>query len=272
MAITITNANANINDSTLTYTLTFTGKTQPNVYGRIKVNGNIIGSATGSGATSIAVTFTKTALYDAATGYSPTDAVIFEVQELDADFVPVGSISQKTGGDITINGRLSTLTLTTPTTANPINLDLANPVNVALNWARPENNAAFFGRIKFYVWDGSAWVRIFNWSPYATSISVDLPTWELADDAERAMNLVSPRKIRVEVITVFKFASYTDLSGTPLSKEVTDGIIKSFYDGSKVGVHNGTSWVDHESYVYDGTTWKLAQVYVYNGSNWIESL
>lgn len=272
MAITIGNVNSNISDDVLSYRLTFSGKTQPNAIGRIKVNGTTIGSAWWTTSSYIDVTFTAAALYNAAKDHSPTNAVIFEVQEADADFILVGSASQRVDGDITITRRIAVTSWTSPTTANPIDLDLANPTNVAASWSRPENNSAFFGRMKFYVWNGTSYTLIFNYSPNATSLSIDIPTQSLVDACVAAMNGGSPRKIKIEVITVFKFASYTDLSGVSGTKEVTDGIIKSFYDGSRVGIYDGAAWGDHEAFVHDGASWKSSQVYVYNGSNWVESL
>ena len=153
MPILITNANANINDSTLSYTLTFSGKTGAKVTGQIIVNGTVIASATTTGSSSVVVTITASNLYANAQGSSLSGAVTFRVNDLSSDDILLGS-SSKTGGNITINARNSSLNVSSPTGASPINLDLADPVNMIASWSRP--HTAFRGRIKGYVWNGSS--------------------------------------------------------------------------------------------------------------------
>ena len=237
MAILITNANANINDSTLSYTLTFSGKTGVKVTGQIIVNGTVIASATTTGSSSVVVTITTSNLYANAQGSSLSGAITFRVNDLSSDDILLGS-SSKTGGNITINARNSSLSVSSPTQANPINLDLADPVNVIASWSRP--HTAFRGRIKGYVWNGSSYVLVFNRYGFATSTNFDIVALGYLSNFVSAMNGASPRNFRLELYTQFDdgTADYLELGSVNSTITVTSGVIKTYVTLSTISISN----------------------------------
>lgn len=237
MPILITNANANINDSTLSYTLTFSGKTGAKVTGQILVNGTVIASATTTGSSSVVVTITASNLYANAQGSLLSGAATFRVNDLSSDDILLGS-SSKTGGNITINARNSSLSVSSPAGASPINLDLADPVNVIASWSRP--HTAFRGRIKGYVWNGTSYVLVFNRYGYGTSANFDIVSLGYISAFDSAMNGASPRNFRLELLTQFDdgTADNIDIGGVNATVTVTNGVIKTYVTLSTIAISN----------------------------------
>ena len=115
MALAITNANSNISDTTLTYTLGWTGHTGDNLVLTIIVNGTVIGTrnvSSSSASGSSTVTYTASNLYSAANGNSLSGAVVFRI--VSRTGTTDGDVAQRTGGNITINARLTNHSLVAP--------------------------------------------------------------------------------------------------------------------------------------------------------------
>jgi len=273
----LTNANANISDTTLTYRLVVSGVVGEYIVGRILVGSTVIGTKTEYTSKSyVDVSYTAASLYSAiTTAGGLTDKVTFEVSEFSDTGDPlVGSPKTVINGDITIFGRLTAGTswVTKPTTANPWLLDSANPV-LTLAWTRP--HAAFHARVIVDVWDGSVWQNIFNRYMFDTSCNFDVTPYVTVAHIISHMGGVSPRSVRVQLGHQIQISASNaiDIPGaTNITKTYTSAVLHSFYEGSKVGIHSGSAWVDHEAYIYDGSSWILQQVYVYNGTAWVESL
>lgn len=162
----------------------------------------------------------RTSLYDMADGHSLTGLLKVEVQEYTYDtnaFVQGDDVT----GNLTIGNRLSSYAMATPTVLNKIDLDLADPTNIAVSWARPLNNDAFFGRFVVAVGnksDGtsSIWTNVYTSGTYATGASIDVKSSGFDDEIITAMANLSPKDIRVTLTSRFRTGSgvYTDLSTT----------------------------------------------------------
>ena len=218
MAITISNSNANISDTTLSYTLSYNRTSGSQTYGLILVNGTVIGSNTTTSTSSISVSITASALYNAATGKSLSGAVTFRVQELDSSGNPV-SASDKTGGNITINARLSSFSVAD--TANPYNLD--SPTNISASWTRP--HTAFRGRLLVSI-NGTT---VIDRLGFTTSANFDPVSLGHLADMIAAMSNSSPRDIVFTLQTGFVANStvyYTGGTGNTITR--TNGVVKQF--------------------------------------------
>jgi hypothetical protein len=206
----------------------------------ILVNGTTIASATSTTATTtLSVTFTDTGLYAAAQGSSLSGAVTFRITEAYTDDTPI-STNSKTGGGITINARCSALSTTSPTTASPINLDLADPVNVIASWTRP--HTAFRARLKGYVYNGATYTLIFNRYGYTTSTSMDMVAMGYDAAMVTAMASVSPRNFKLELYTQFDDGTvdYIDIGTLNASSIITNGVTHTFFTLSTVAISNFT--------------------------------
>jgi hypothetical protein len=273
----LTNANANISDTTLTYRLVVSGVVGSYIAGRILVGTTVIGYKEEYTSKSyVDVTYAAAALYSAiTTAGGLTDKVTFEVSEFSEMGDPlVGSPKKVLNGDITIFGRLTVGAnwVTKPTFANPWLLDSANPVLV-LSWTRP--HTAFHARVIVDVWDGSIWRNIFNRYMFDTSSNFDLTAYVSIATIISRMGGASPRDVRVQLGHQIQHTSSDamDIPGaTNISRTNTSAVVHSFYVGSRVGIHDGATWNNHETYIFDGTTWNLQQVWVFNGTGWVESL
>lgn len=240
MAITINSpTTANIKDwttyNTTQYSLSVTvgGTIREILDILIKVNGTIIASKYDTTPTT---TFTfdstiRTALYNAlASGTTLSGVVSIEAFTRNADGTNPASVAL-TGGTVTVNAR-NTFTLSTPTNANPIDLDAADPTNIYFS-AISRPHTAFYTKIKTYVNNTFTWLRY----GYGTSMSIDVKTYSYETDMAAAMGGVSPRDIRFDMITQIKCGSnYIDLPYSQLTSgtlknsfTVTGGVVKSFY-------------------------------------------
>lgn len=240
MAINVTNASANIDDSTLSYTIYFTGRTTTSssgyVVGEILSGGVTIKAIASSTATaSIAVTYTKAELYAGIVGRSRSGTISFKVSEFSIYDDPL-TFDSTTGGSVNITARLSSISMSSPTTASPINMDAASP-RLTMSWARPSSSSAFYARLKLYVGNSSggastSWTQIFSRYGFTTSTNGDLSNMNgdnYVPSIISAMAGASPKDIRVDVITQFNDGTgdYEDLSGSS-SVYAYSGVIKSF--------------------------------------------
>jgi hypothetical protein len=200
-----------------------------------------------SGTYSISVDNTKrTNVYDALEGFSLTNAIGLTVRERNYLTNAIVQTATRTGTPV-INNRLTSFSLTSPTTLAPINLDLANPANVTGSWSRPLSHPAFFGRIKLDVGNSSGgtsttWTQIYSRSPYATSYNEDMVSIGYNDEIIAAMSSGSPKDIRVRLETLFKTgtSSYTTLSGTSGTATVSNGVTYTFVTLSDIALSNFT--------------------------------
>lgn len=235
MAITITNANANISDTTLSYAIGYTGQTGSYVIASILVNGVTIKAV--SGTSPITVTYTAASLYNAAAGSTRIGAVTFRVEDVNSSDIVI-STSNRIGGTITINYRMGGLTLTKPLSSSRWNMDLTIGNTLNASWGRT-NTAAFYARLKGYVYNGSGWTQVFNRYGFGSSTGMDLDAYGYHDSIVAAMNGVTPRDFMLQVITQFNdgTADYEDLSYTAsegTNQRTTSGgsIIKTFFTPS----------------------------------------
>jgi hypothetical protein len=258
MALSITSS-ANYADNASTWTITWTGFSDPLNKVEIDLNFGVSSplvyqqyhlGTTGSiqsGTYSISVDNTKrTNVYDALEGFSLTNAIGLTVRERNYLTNAIVQTATRTGTPV-INNRLTSFSVTSPTTLAPINLDLANPANVTASWSRPLSHPAFFGRIKLDVGNSSGgtsttWTQIYSRSPYATSYNEDMVSIGYNDEIIAAMSSGSPKDIRVRLETLFKTgtSSYTTLSGTSGTATVSNGVTYTFVTLSDIALSNFT--------------------------------
>jgi hypothetical protein len=250
MAISITSS-VNLNDTTNVSSglaVTITGKTNPAypVNFSLTINGVEIATAT-STSTSLTITgITASEIWTNASGYSFTNAVNLFAYEW-SDFVG-GTLVSSTNklGNLTINTRLSNLSVTSPTTASPLDMDLANPVNIISTFTNPQTGA-FYGRLKGYVGNSSggastSWTQVFSRPQFNTGTNFDVVDVGYDDEIIAAMASVSPKDMKFELITQFKTgaSSYTDLSGVSDDFTVSSAVIKAFIQKSTIAFNNFT--------------------------------
>jgi len=246
MAILITNANSNIIDTTLSYSLTFTGRTGAYAIASIIVNGTEI-AATAGLTSPITVTYSASALYNAAAGFTRTGAVTFRVKDM-TEFDTVISSSDKTGGLLTVNYRLTGFTLTEPSTTGGREWIMDNTTGNTLTSSWSRTNAAFYARLKGYVYNhtSATWVLVFNRYGYTTSSNTDIDALGYHDAIVAEMDLLSPADFRLQLVTQFNdgTADYEDLSltGTTSSYQLdkTGSIIYHLYDLATIAISNVT--------------------------------
>lgn len=237
MAVVITSpASASFADNFSILTVTYT---KIRIYAdvMIRVNGTTVASAIG--VTGTTVTFTnsttiKNAIYAAAQGFSLTGCIEIVVTEYNEGYINV-STSVLSAGNLTLNARNTSFSLSSPTTASPVDLDQANPVNITGSWARP--HTAFRSKVVGAVFNGTDYTTVFTLTNQATSVNIDAVASYLTAFIN-AMNGVSPRNLRVRVYTQFQANTLIDLSGTPLEKIVTSGVIKTFVTPSLISIGN----------------------------------
>lgn len=228
----------NIIDNNGSVLVSYTGATTGSnwrVLIRVLVRGTQIASrdeASQNANAGFTVSYTASNVYTYAEGQSLTGAVTIEVTNYQN--VPDGQeYVRSVVGNITINARLSSFSLTSPTTASPINMDSADPVNVIGSWTRP--HTAFRGRIRLYVGNSSAgastsWTLVSNRYGFTTSVNSDVVSLGLTSAIVNAMNSSSPKDFKVELQTQFRDGSGTnlDLSGTSGTRTANSGVIKNF--------------------------------------------
>ena len=212
------------------------------IQARILVRGVQVASrevdAIGSSSGSTSVTYTASSVYAAAEGQSRTGAIVVQVVNYENVVGGLSYVVNSSAGTLTINARISNFNLTSPTTASPINMDVADPVNVSGSWTRP--HTAFRARIRLYVGNASggtstSWTLISNRFGFGTTVGYDVKELGLESAIVSAMNSASPKDIKVEAITQFNngSASNEDL-GSALSRTVNGGVIKNFFSTSTV--------------------------------------
>ena len=222
MAITITSpSNANLTDSSTSISVSVSGKTSGSL---ISANLSVHGQTIASGSTtssSLTLTYSKSDLYSALNGKSLSNAVKLTVSETKDD-APLGFKTLE-GGKVTITARLSNQSW--GSMANPYNLD--NPTQIITTWSRP--HSAFRARVKVYV-NG---VLVINRYNFTTSIAYT-PTSTQINNMIAAMKGVSPRPLKIEVITQFNSSSVIDLESTGMSLTRSAGVVKSFAERSTI--------------------------------------
>lgn len=220
----------------------------------------------------------KAAIYAAAVGQSLVGCV--QVQAVNSRIIPSATTSlYTTVGNLTIAGRNSNWAQTLPTTLNPIDLDVADPTNLAATWTRP--HTAFYARLKFYVGDkgdgtSTVWTLIFSRWGFTTSVNSDIKNFGGTDYSTamaNAMNGVSPKDLKLEMTTQFDDGSSTfkDLAvnGTTV---IPGGVKKLYYDGSRVYIKTAGVWVGNRVYQKVAGVWQEVPAYVKVAGVWKESL
>jgi hypothetical protein len=208
----------------------------------------------------------KSAIYSEAEGSNLSGCVT--VQAVNTRFVLSASINATTSaGNLTIAARNSALV----TTANIIDMALADPANLAFSWTRP--HTAFRARIKFYVYNGSSYDLIFSRYGFdGTSSSGDLKNYGGTDYTSAivaAMNGSSPRNYKVELYTQFVASSIVDIGSLNDSDIITNGMeypfggkIKAFataFSAKPLKWWNGTSWLEKPLKHWTGSEWKKSK-------------
>jgi hypothetical protein len=217
----------------------------------------------------------KAALYAAAEGKALSTCVT--LRAVNSRFVSPASIETTTNaGSLTIAARNSALV----TTANVIDMFLADPANLAFSWTRP--HTAFRARIKFYVHNGTSYIEIFNRSGFGSSgasSSSDLKDYGGTDYTDAivgsppgsggAMLGVSPRNYKVEIYTQFNASSIVDLGTLNDSDIITNGMVYSGF-GGKVKAFS-TSFLAKPIKYWTGTVWSEKPLKHWNGTTWAKS-
>jgi len=237
MALAITSS-ANINDSTSSYSVVVSGKLNSanRILIDIRIRGTSVATGEGTGTTINVSGVTAAEIYANAQGNSLSGAVVIYAYEFNSSDTLVQSITKS--GNITINAGNSSLSVSSPTGGSPINLDLADPVNVAASWSRP--HTTFRGRIKGYVWNGSSYVLVFNRYGYGTSANFDIVALGYLSAFESAMNGSSPRNFRLELYTQFDDGTgdYLELGSVNSTVTVTSGVVKTYVTLSTIAISN----------------------------------
>lgn len=199
----------------------------------LKINGTIVGTVsdfdlsdiTSPGQTKT-LTFNlnsiKSAIYAAATGKSLTGCVEIQAKNGDITNPTLFTTTSKTGGTLTIAGRLSSLV---NSTVNPYDLD--NPTNIITSWTRP--HSAFYGRITVYV------KGVYCWSRYGFTTGTNFNPNSFSGYIQNMINAMggsSPQELKIVIQSQFLANTYVDLSGGLLTATVTNGVIKSFIETS----------------------------------------
>lgn len=236
-------SSANLSDTAGSLSVSWinaTSGTNWRIQARILVRGVQVGSrditAIGSGSTT--VTYTASSVYAAAEGQSLSGAIVVQVVNYENVTDGLSYVRNSSAGNLTINARISNFTLTSPTTSAPIDMDVADPVNVSGSWTRP--HTAFRARIKLYVGNASggastSWTLISNRYGFGTTVGYDVKELGLESAIVSAMNSASPKDIKVEAITQFRDGSTSNIDlGSALSRTANSGVIKNFFSTSTV--------------------------------------
>ena len=248
MAITITSpTNANLADNGGSRTVIVSGLTSGNrVTAEIDIDGTIIGSATGAvSVSSVGVPYTASAFYSALDGKSLSGLIRIRAWEINSEGMIISTASAITGGNATINGRLSALVSTN--TPNPYDLD--SPANINVSWTRP--HTAFRGRVTVYV--NNTWC----FSRYGFGTSANFNPTSYANYVENMINAmggVSPRDFRIEIQSQFNASTIVDLSGGVLTSNRTNGVIKSFVQKTDLTAFSSFTIGDTINYTLDQKT------------------
>ena len=248
MAITITSpTNANLADNGGSRTVIVSGLTSGNrVTAAIDIDGTIIGSATGAvSVSSVGVPYTASAFYSALDGKSLSGLIRIRAWEINSEGMIISTASAITGGNATINGRLSALVSTN--TPNPYDLD--SPANINVSWTRP--HTAFRGRVTVYV--NNTWC----FSRYGFGTSANFNPTSYANYVENMINAmggVSPRDFRIEIQSQFNASTIVDLSGGVLTSNRTNGVIKSFVQKTDLTAFSSFTIGDTINYTLDQKT------------------
>jgi hypothetical protein len=253
MAFAITSpATANITDTQTSVSVAWSGATTGTnwyIFLALRINGvNIAtysGPATATGSQTLAIASNAQAIYNAAKGHGLSGAVEIYAESWNDDYPPVLYVSTKSGGTLTINYRIKNLSLTEPATANKWDMDQVVGNLLTSSWTR--TNSAFLARLKGWVWNGSTWILVFNRYGYSTSSNTDVIALGYKDAIVAAMNSVSPRDFKLQIITQFDdgTADYLDLSytesevvGNYTKRTASYGVSKVFVTLSTISIGN----------------------------------
>jgi hypothetical protein len=276
MALVITTTVA-VNDTTTSYTFTVSGKQYTNSVLQIVlyVGGVVVGYANAI-ANSVTITdVTPNEIYTNLYGKSRTNGCYAKAEEFsDYEFWDLIASSANKYGNVTINDRLdSASTPTAPTTANPLDIGLADPINIAIAVDYPNVNPNNFFKAwtEVLVWNGSAWVLCGNgFSSTATAISYNIaPGSDMSNDIIAAMGGVSPRNLKIITYTACVFEQLWVVGSAMRTTTITNGVINSTL-GGKIKVY-GTGFLAKPIKRFDGTTWKTVIFKRFDGTSWIKT-
>ena len=259
-----------VSDSASSYTVTVSGKqgASNDIICWIKVNGVVVSTMSGTGTILYHTGVTATEIYDNAKDKTKVNAISIVVNELDS----FGTVLQtKTKyADVVINARNSALV----TTANIIDINLADPANLAASWTRP--HAIFRARLKLYVYNGSTYINIFNRAEFGSigpNTTMDLRNVAGTDYQSDILAVmadgVSPRNYKLELYTMLDYDTIQDVGVLNDSDIITNGMVYSGF-GGKIKVF-GTSFLAKPIKVWTGTVWSEKPIKHWNGAVWVKS-
>jgi hypothetical protein len=258
------------NIGTLSKTIAYSGAAIGNqIVGRIIVNGTqigetLIGYVSNSSGT-VTVSYTISNLYGAATGSSPTGAVVYRIQEYTASNTLV-STSNSSAANLSfsqVSGMVSSASFST--TANPWQVE--NPTNFIATWSR--SHSAIRARVRVYI--GTTSNQVMNYFGFGTSMNRMPTSGEIS--VIDALMTTSPRDLIYRIEPQFQFDTATDLSGTAGNVTITrtGGVSKNLFTASTISSFNGwaiennpsvTLSVTSISTVYHKLTFKVASTTV----------
>jgi hypothetical protein len=271
MALVISSA-AGISDGSTSCAIVVTGKLNSArlVTFEVKIQGVLVGSGSTYGTSGSAIGITALEIYNNAMGHLLAGGATIHAYEWDSLESNITQTAASVTRDITITARNSALSVTSPTTGSPINLNLADPVNILATWTRPSSHAAFLGRLKAYVWTGTAWSLIFNRYGYTNNISLDVVYMGYDAAIIAAMGGVSPRNFKLELYTQFDdgTADNWDIGSLNATVTVTSGFIYAF--GGKIKVFS-SSFLAKPIKAWSGSVFVEKPLKVWDGTSWVRS-
>lgn len=265
-----------VNDTTSSYTIAVTGKNYSSngLSIRLYVGGVEVASASGAAVSSLTLTgVTETEVWTNINGKSRTNGCSAIAVEYDPSTLQVIQTSVEKFGNVTINKRIVVAAPTSPTTANPLDIGLANPVNISAAVTYPSGNPSNFFRtwIEVYVWNGTSYVMCAD-RAQTGNVDWDIPSYSATDKTNiiNAMDKVSPRDLKIIFYTVCNFEQLWVVGGAIRTTTITDGVIDSTL-GGKIKVYtssfvakpikwfNGSAWVAKPLKQWTGTEWKKSK-------------
>jgi hypothetical protein len=275
MAVSLSGFPTNISDTATSFSLSYTNTTSTGSFrsleARVSLNNVIVATVTinatsSSGTFTIPVSANINTYYSAVQGgtYSggvfsavPISYQIILYNTESGSIIDNQSYTARTT-DFTVNYRIGSISRISPTTANPINLDLASPGNIQYTWSNTRTSYFKF-RMIIEVWNGTSWVTTFTSSSFTNSGGTNFTVESITNfinSLTNAMNNGSPRDMRFNLTNQFLRASGTWVSvGSTTVQTVSNGIIKQFQTFPSPNIGSST-------YTFPNSGWTTSYFYL----------
>jgi hypothetical protein len=275
MALAISTSIA-VNDTTSSYRIDVTGKLSIANFLEIDmyIGGVLVGSEGGVGTTyQVISSVTALEVWTNISGHTRTNGVYCVARERTPDpAMTVLQTSAQKYGNITINTRNTISTPTSPTTTNPLDISLADPVNIIASVGYPSGNPSNFFKTwtEVLVWNGTSYVLAADFSSIG-SVNANIANTSADGIAiTNAMGQVSPRSIKLIFYTACVFEQLWVVGSAGRTTIITDGLINSNYMGGKIKVLS-SSFLSKPLKYFNGSTWIEKPIKHWNGLSWAKS-